>query len=571
MKPAQLLQHFDRISDAPDAIPRLRRFILDLAVRGKLVEQDPTDEPAAKLLERIAAEKARLVTARATRKQKTAQVLDDPLPILLPKGWSCAPLGDLVAVLNGRAYSQNELLDVGTPVLRVGNLFTSNKWYYSNLTLDDDKHCDEGDLIFSWSASFGPFIWRGPRVIYHYHIWKLDLYSQNDLDKFFIYNFLRQKTQQIKNDSHGVSMVHMTKQKMEAVAVPLPPLAEQHRIVAKVDELMVLCDRLEAARNEREARRDRLLAASLHRLNQPQDSGDTQADAAALADHARFHLNHLSHLSTRPDHIKSLRQTILNLAVRGKLVEQDPADEPAPHMLKQIATRKSELERLGDIPVRRSSTKALGVRPNAPKTWALSTFGSVCNVVTSGSRGWAEYYSEAGPSLIRAQNIRFGRLHLDELAYVNPPISMEASRTRTEKGDILIVITGAGVTTPALLTSDLGEAYVSQHVALAKPTDPDMARWLLLWLMANRGGRSELVERAYGSGKPGLNLDNIRSLALLVPPLAEQHRIVARVDELMALCDRLEASLSTQEDTSRRLLESVLHHALAPALEEVAA
>jgi type I restriction enzyme S subunit len=110
----------------------------------------------------------------------------------LPKGWALAPLADLVTVLNGRAYKQNELLSAGTPVLRVGNLFTSDKWYYSTLKLDQDKYCENGDLIFAWSASFGPFIWSGEKVIYHYHIWKLPLHSETDLDKRYLCDFLLQ-------------------------------------------------------------------------------------------------------------------------------------------------------------------------------------------------------------------------------------------------------------------------------------------------------------------------------------------------------------------------------------------
>jgi adenylate cyclase len=112
---------------------------------------------------------------------------------------------------------------------------------------------------------------------------------------------------------------------------------------------------------------------------------------------------------------------------------------------------------------------------------------------------------------------------------------------------------------------DPGEAYVSQHVGLVRPSDQQLSAWLLLCLMADAGGRAELVERAYGAGKPGLNLDNIRSLSIPLPPLAEQHRIVAKVDALMALCDRLEASLTATAATRRRLLDALLAEALAPA------
>ena len=148
---------------------------------------------------------------------------------------------------------------------------------------------------------------------------------------------------------------------------------------------------------------------------------------------------------------------------------------------------------------------------------------------------------------------------------VSPPKKFEGRRTQVSKGDLLIVITGAGVTNPALLSQEIGEAYVSQHVALIRPTDKRLSEWILLCLMAPAGARAELVERAYGAGKPGLNLDNIRSLAVPLPPLAEQHRIVAKVHELIAVCDRLEAQLLTAQTESGRFLEAALHEALTSA------
>jgi type I restriction enzyme S subunit len=206
-----------------------------------------------------------------------------------------------------------------------------------------------------------------------------------------------------------------------------------------------------------------------------------------------------------------------------------------------------------------------------PPEWVAICLDDVSNLVTSGSRGWAEHYAKTGPKFVRAQNIRFGKLRLDDLACVNPPAQSEGRRTRIAQGDLLIVITGAGVTNPARMDRDLGEAYVSQHVALIKPTIAALSPWLLLCLMACAGGRDQLVERAYGAGKPGLNLDNIRTLNLPLPPLAEQERIVEKVGELMTLCDALEVQLSEAESHRGRLLEAVLHEALvASALAEAA-
>ena len=247
-----------------DQVKELRQTILNLAVHGKLVEQEPGDEPASVLLKRIeSAMELVPVRGRKTKRAAVHSSLEKPA-ISLPAGWEHARLSQLVRVLNGRAYRKDELLDSGTPVLRVGNLFTSKHWYYSDLQLAEDKYCDEGDLLYAWSASFGPVLWQDPRVIFHYHIWKLSLFSEADLDKRFLYYFLLQHTQEIKSAGHGISMIHMTKGKMERLSVPLPPLTEQHRIVAKVDELMAFCDRLKVGLGATEAAQGRLIDSLIH-------------------------------------------------------------------------------------------------------------------------------------------------------------------------------------------------------------------------------------------------------------------------------------------------------------------
>ena len=247
----------------PDQVKHLRQTILSLAVCGKLVEQNPRDEPASELLKRIAFARELILTTGRKTDSAAANSSLAAVSYRPPVGWAYARLSELVRVLNGRAYRKAELLDSGTPVLRVGNLFTSKHWYYSDMQLAEDKYCDEGDLLYAWSASFGPVIWQGPRVIYHYHIWKLSFFSEADLDKRFLYYFLLQQTQKIKNAGHGISMVHMTKGKMEKLAVPVPPHAEQRRIAATVDELMALCDRMEAGLDATDGTRNRLLESLL--------------------------------------------------------------------------------------------------------------------------------------------------------------------------------------------------------------------------------------------------------------------------------------------------------------------
>ena len=163
-------------------------------------------------------------------------------PYKTPYNWMWVKQGSISTFLNGRAYKQTELLkdDTLTPVLRVGNLFTNGSWYYSNLNLEENKYIDHDDLIYAWSASFGPFIWQGDKVIYHYHIWKI-LVSEV-LDKKYYYYWLMYDTERLKRGGHGIGMLHITKEMMENAAMPLPPLTEQNRIVNRVESMFAKLD-----------------------------------------------------------------------------------------------------------------------------------------------------------------------------------------------------------------------------------------------------------------------------------------------------------------------------------------
>lgn len=149
--------------------------------------------------------------------------------------WEKVKLGDFAELINGRAYKQEELLENGKfPVLRVGNFFSNRDWYYSDLDLPEDKYCDKGDLLYAWSASFGPKIWGGPKVIYHYHIWKIILSPK--ADKKFLYYLLLEDSEKIKSSGHGIAMMHTTKGDMENRLFPLPSLEEQRKLVAQIEQ-----------------------------------------------------------------------------------------------------------------------------------------------------------------------------------------------------------------------------------------------------------------------------------------------------------------------------------------------
>jgi type I restriction enzyme, S subunit len=553
MDAEQLLEHFDRVAEAPGSIAALRRFILDLAVRGKLVDQDPNDEPASELLKRIQSEKEQLVKSGKIKKDKSnSPVTDEEISVLFYANHCTYERLGNIAILQKGLTGIKQAQPGSFPLV---------------VTAEERSSCDHFD--FEGSAAIIPMVsstghGNASMKRLHYQEGKFALgnilcavfpITPQLISARFIYEYLTAfKEDLLVSQMLGTANVSLTINKISNIPIPIVSPANQERAY----ELMGLCDRLEAAQKNRENLRDRLVAASLHQLNQAADSNEE------FFDRARFYFDNLAKLSVRSEHISQLRQTILNFAVSSKLVSQSPSDELATDLLKQVRAEKIKLVKDGTIPKQKMSlTDSVELAFNCPVSWEKISFSDVCNLVTSGSRGWAEYYSNSGAKFIRAQNIRFGKLKLDDIAYVELPKKTEGTRTQLSHGDILIVITGAGVTNPALLDVELGEAYVSQHVALVKPTKRELSQWLLLCLMAPIGGRNDLLERAYGSGKPGLNLDNIRSLKIALPPLTEQNRIISKVNELMVLCDRLEIQIGSTQVDSHQLLESLIKETLS--------
>ena len=522
-------EKFDQFADAPNAVAKMRELVLDLAIQGMLVAQFGDEEPALKQLERIAAKKSRTGRVTRVKVRSNGSFAAGETDTHVPSGWEKTSLAELVTVLNGRAYSKDELLAAGTPVLRVGNLFTSKHWYYSDLQLEPDKYCDKGDLIFAWSASFGPFIWPGPKVIYHYHIWKLELHSETDLHKGFLYWFLQNKTQEIKRAGHGVSMLHMTKEKMEKLEVMVPPLAEQKRIVAKVDELMALCDRLESQQQEREQQASQLTRASLARF----------ADAPTPAN-----LEYLFHSSfiIPPS---SLRKSILTLAVQGNLVPQDPNDEPA------------------EVPALSRVTKSKGEREapfELPANWKWVQLGQVSELINGDrSKNYpnkAEYVPE-GVAWINTGHIEpDGTLSTEWMHFITRKKFDSLRSGKVRPGDLVYCLRGATLGKTAIITQ-YEEGAVASSLVIIRLIPAVESRYAYRFLTSPLG-REQIFQFDNGSAQPNLSANNVKKYWIPLPPLAEQRRIVAKVEQLMALVDALETQLAASRATAANLLSALV-------------
>lgn len=572
MNVERLLEVYEKISEAPDAITRLRRFVLDLAVRGKLVEQDPADEPASELLKRIAGEKLRLTKAGEIKVRKVkALERTEPVAVDLPTGWSLTDLGTVALKITDGAHKTPTYVEKGVPFVSVKDFSAGRLSLANTRFISEAEHellfqrCDprRGDILLGRIGTLGKAVLVDTDIEFSLFVSVgLIRFDHDNLVPAFLRlllnsPFVEAEFNRIKVGG-GTHTNKLNLGDLHTVALLLPPLAEQHRIVAKVDELMALCDRLEEARKTREELRDKLTAASLARLTAP----DTTAED--FPTHAAFALEALPALTTRPDQIKTLRQTILDLAVRGKLVQQDPADEPATALLKEANALKSK----AGIKEKASSVDDSEIAFTAPLGWSWTRVGTIALQTGSGStpRGGKSAYADKGTPFLRSQNIYDDGLRLDDVVFINDETNKKMKRTQVKAKDLLLNITGGSIGRCARIPDEFAGANISQHVAIIRTAAPGTEDYLHL-LVRSPFFQSFVIGEQTGAGRGGLPKNRMDRIPVPLPPFAEQHRIVAKVDALIGLCDRLEVALITADTTRTRLLEALLQEALEPASE----
>ena len=323
---------------------------------------------------------------------------------------------------------------------------------------------------------------------------------------------------------------------------------------------MALCDRLKAARTEREATRDRTAAASLIHLNAP------DPDPAIFRDHAAFALKNLAPLTTRPDQIKAVRQTILNLAVRGKLVEQDPNDEPASELLKQVAAEKARLVKQRQIRREKALNPIDPSEPpfEVPAQWVWSRLGDAVLFTQYGTSRKA-HPGASGIPVLTMGNIQDGMVVWKNQKRI-PESSNDLPALYLRKFDILYNRTNSaelvGKTGIYLGENDC-MTFASYLIRIRTSETVGCPQYLNLamnTLVFRTTQIMPLIKKQ--TGQANVNGTALKNMMVPLPPLAEQHRIAAKVGELMALCDRLDVILATDDDTRLRLLDALLHEVL---------
>jgi type I restriction enzyme S subunit len=362
----------------------------------------------------------------------------------------------------------------------------------------------------------------------------------------------------LKEDENATAQPVISGRKIYPIVIGFPPLAEQHRIVAKVDELMAFCDQLEQTQSDNIAAHSQLVEALLATLTNSSDHNELQNNWQRIA-------THFDSLFTTEHSIDQLKQTILQLAVMGNLVPQNPNDEPASELLKKIAAEKAQLIKEGKIKKEKPLPEiADEEKPFAlPRGWVETRFQDITKVITCGMASTPKYHP-SGRIFLSAKNVKPYRFIPDDHNFVDEETFRKITQNAfPEKGDILLTRVGAGIGEAAIIDIDIEFAfYVS--LTLIKPFLNHLnSKYLLHWLSSPQGITKSL-ENVYGAGvsQGNLNVNQVRMFDVPIPPLDEQHRIVTKVDELMTLCDTLKTNLQNAQTTQLALADALVEQAL---------
>ncbi|OBU27970.1 type I restriction endonuclease subunit S [Photobacterium kishitanii] len=555
-------------------VKKLRELILELAVRGKLVPQDPNDEPASVLLERIAKEKAQLVKEKKIKKQKELPAIsDDELPYSIPKNWVWCRLDDICFGITSGSTPPKSNFDEseGIPYLKVYNIRDQKVDFdYKPQFVDLECHATKlkrsslypGDVIMN---IVGPPLGKVAIISNDYPEWNC-----NQAITFFrpiepslntyIYTYLRAGTFLRTIDLIGTAgQDNISVTKSRSILLPTPPLEEQHRIVAKVDELMALCDQLEQQTEASIEAHQLLVSTLLNTLTHSVDADELMENWARISDH-------FDTLFTTEESIDQLKQTILQLAVMGKLVPQDPNDEPASVLLERIAEEKTQLIKEKKIKKQKALPPIADDEKlfDLPNGWEWCKFGELSQFI-NGDRGKNypnknEYVSDGVPWINTGHIQSDGTLTTSDMNFITEEKFDSLRSGKVIPDDLVYCLRGATFGKTAFVKPYLHGAIASS-LMIIRLYDKRMNGFVYKYLIS-AFGRSQIFRFDNGSAQPNLSANSVGLYAFPCPPLEEQKRIILKVDELFSVCDALKGNIKSSQTTQLHLTDTIVEQAV---------
>ena len=552
-----LLSNMELLATAPGGVAKLRELILTLAVQGKLVPQDPADEPAGVLLQKIRAEKDRLIAEGKIKRDKPlAEIAEEEKPFELPVGWEWVRCDDYFLELCtgpfGSMIHQEDYVRDGVPLINPSHMVGGRIIHDPRVTIkaaDAERlsayALSVGDMVLARRGEVGRFAY----VTQQEHGWLcgtgsffVRLYSQCNREYLgLIFSDVRFR-QHLQGESVGTTMTNLNQRILLNALLALPPLAEQSRIVTRVEALMRLCDALEAKGQLEAAQHAQLVSTLLGTLT-------ASTTPEELAAHWQRVAQHFDLLLDRPEAIDALEQTLLQLAVRGLLVPQDPTDEPASALLQKIRAEKDRLIATGQIkrdkplPPITDEEKPFEL----PVGWEWVRLGALIELVSGQHLGPSEYVDGLTASLPYLTGpAEFGTLSPE------PTRSTYERRAVAVCDDILITVKGSGVGKLNVVKHD--EVAISRQLMAIRPVLLN-AEFLMIFLQTMA---HYFQAKSIGIAIPGIGREDVTHAEFGLPPLAEQSRIVTRVTALRRLCTDLRQRLAERQSVQARLAEALM-------------
>lgn len=564
-----LLSNLDLLATAPSGVARLRELILSLAVQGKLVPQDAADEPTSVLMQKIRAEKDRLITEGKIRRDKSlAEIAADEKPFELPQGWAWVRLAALAEFENGdrgsNYPSRSEFVEHGVAFINAGHLVDERVDYSDmnyitpqNFALLRSGKVQPGDILYCLRGSLGKFAQvtdNSPGAIASSLVIVRPIVSAV---VSYAVQYLKSPLAegQIKRFDNGTAQPNLGAGDLAKFVVPLPPLAEQSRIVARVKELMRLCDALEAKGQLEATQHAQLVSTLLGALT-------ASATPEELADNWQRVAQHFDLLLDRPEAIDALEQTLLQLAVRGLLVPQDPTDEPASALLQKIRAEKDRLIATGQIKQGKPLPPITDEEKpfELPVGWEWVRINDLAEVQGGIQKTQLRTPVKQHFPYLRVANVQRDALRLEEIERFELTME-ELERWRLIAGDLLVV-EGNGsaeeIGRCAVWTGAIDPCVYQNHLIRVRCFQQDCMAFIKLFLNAPSGAEEMKRLAITTSGLYNLSVGKIRNYAVPMAPLAEQSRIVTRVTALRRLCADLRLRLADRQSVQARLAEALV-------------
>lgn len=543
-------------------IKKLRELILELAVRGKLVPQDPNDEPASELLKRIAKERDKLVKSKVIRKPKALGEIEiTKTPFDLPGGWEWCYLNDIGDWGAGAtpSRSNSKYYNGDIPWFKSGELSSDFISYseecITELALQECSLRDNkvGDvLIAMYGATIGKTSILNVRGTTNQAVCACTPYS--GISNIYLLTLLKAYKRIFIGMGAGGAQPNISREKLIATVFALPPKSEQKRIIHKVDELMSLCDQLEQQSLTSLDAHLQLVETLLSTLTDSPNAEELSENWARVS-------QHFDTLFTTEASIDALKQTILQLAVMGKLVPQDPNDEPASELLKRIEQEKAQLVKEGKIKKQKPLPPVNDEEKpfELPEGWEWCKLQNITSKITDGDHKTPPRITN-GYKLLSAKNVRDGYIDYDNCDYISEEDYLKSrERCLPEIGDLLIVSVGGTIGRSSLIKESANFALV-RSVAIIKPLLFNSN--YLKFSMDSFLLQKIINETKRGGAQPCLYLSEISNFLFPMPPEKEQKRIVSKIEHLSSICDRLKSRLQSVQQTQLNLADALTDAAL---------